>query len=67
MELEKVGINSRRYFYPSLNTLPFLQYQPCPVSEEIAKRVLCLPLHPELKESEICKISNIVRKAIWLL
>ena len=52
-ELEKVGIGTRRYFYPSLNTLPYLSStQPCPVAEDIASRVLCLPLYPDLSDEE---------------
>lgn len=39
------GIFPRRYFYPSLNTLPFLNARGCPVSESIATRVACLPLY----------------------
>ncbi len=46
--LKEKEILPRRYFYPSLNTLPYIQYQPVPVSESIAKRVLCLPLFYEL-------------------
>jgi dTDP-4-amino-4,6-dideoxygalactose transaminase len=56
------GINTRRYFYPSLNNLPFLtEHYSCPVSEDISKRVLCLPLYFDLEEQiieEICKIIN---------
>jgi dTDP-4-amino-4,6-dideoxygalactose transaminase len=52
-ELEKEGIGTRRYFYPSLNTLPYLSStQPCPVAEDIASRVLCLPLYPDLSDEE---------------
>jgi dTDP-4-amino-4,6-dideoxygalactose transaminase len=52
-ELEKEGIGTRRYFYPSLNTLPYLTAtQPCPVAEDIASRVLCLPLYPDLSDEE---------------
>jgi dTDP-4-amino-4,6-dideoxygalactose transaminase len=56
-------IHPRRYFYPSLNTLPYLQqagYKPCPVSESAAMRVLCLPLYNELQKEEVVKIANIV-------
>jgi dTDP-4-amino-4,6-dideoxygalactose transaminase len=43
--LEKIGIGTRRYFSPSLDTLPYLQPQPeQPVSRNIVQRVLCLPL-----------------------
>ncbi len=57
------GIFPRRYFYPSLNTLPYLQQsgaKACPVAENVAMRVLCLPLYYELQEEEIMKISEIV-------
>lgn len=44
-ELEKLGIGTRRYFYPTLDTLQYLQPQPSqPVAHDIAERVLCLPL-----------------------
>ena len=56
-------IHPRRYFYPSLNTLPFLQqagYKPCPISESTAMRILCLPLYYELRKKEIVRIAHIV-------
>src|SRR5690606_34392039 len=54
-------INTRRYFYPSLNNLPYLAGpKQCPVSEDIAKRVLCLPLYYELSVAEVEKICNIL-------
>lgn len=52
-------IFGRRYFYPSLNTLPFVPYQPCPVSEDISRRVLCLPLYESLTMEELYKICEI--------
>lgn len=59
--LFKNDINTRRYFYPSLNNLPFLKDNyPCPVSEDISKRVLCLPMYYDLQVSDIEKISKII-------
>ena len=46
------GILPRRYFYPSLNRLPYVGQQSCPVAEDIAGRVLCLPLYHSLTEEE---------------
>jgi dTDP-4-amino-4,6-dideoxygalactose transaminase len=43
-KLKANQIFARRYFYPSLNELPFIERQYCPISEDISKRVLCLPL-----------------------
>lgn len=59
--LNAQGIFPRRYFYPSLNTLPYVQKTPMPVSESISKRVLCLPLYVGLMEEEIKKIIEIIR------
>lgn len=54
-------VGTRRYFYPSLNTLPFLtKHYPCPVSEDIARRVLCLPMYFDLAAHDIERISKIV-------
>ena len=52
--LARHHINTRRYFYPSLNTLPYITGgNPCPISENIARRVLCLPLYYELTEVDV--------------
>ena len=65
--LIKNDIVPRRYFYPSLNTLPYLQYHgyiSCPVSESLASRVLCLPMYDGLLKDEILKVSKLVKEAI---
>ena len=63
-KLNKSKIFPRRYFYPALNGLPYIQKQvKMPVSESIASRVLCLPLSYDLgKDSvlKICKILNVI-------
>ena len=50
----------RRYFYPSLNTLRYVGYQSCPVSEEISKCVLCLPIYYSLDKDSQRKIIQIL-------
>ena len=40
----QLNIHPRRYFYPSLNRLPYINGHDCPVSEAAAKTVLCLPM-----------------------
>lgn len=62
--LEKQKIYSRRYFYPSLNTLPYVEYQPCPISEDISSRVLCLPFYPDLQANDAEKIMHIVKETL---
>ncbi len=60
--LMEAQIKPRRYFYPSLNTLPIIQADSCPNSEDIAKRVLCLPLSSKIQEEEISKVATIIMK-----
>jgi len=60
--LHRGNIFPRRYFFPALNTLPYLPIhgQSCPVAESVARRVLCLPLYAELEESAVEKIAAII-------
>lgn len=46
-------IFARRYFYPALHTLSFVDKFECENCLDISRRVLCLPLHHDLKEAEI--------------
>lgn len=60
--LQDAGIYPRRYFYPSLNLLSYLpEYFPCPVSEDIANRILCLPIFPDLDTEVQHTIISIVK------
>lgn len=61
-QLEKNNIFTRRYFYPSLNTLFFVQYRNCSASEDISKRILCLPLYHDLMPDEQLIICDILKK-----
>jgi dTDP-4-amino-4,6-dideoxygalactose transaminase len=63
-KLELNNIIGRRYFYPSLNTLDYVDNNlPKSISENIAARVLCLPLSIDLKVEEIDTISNVIHSA----
>src|SRR5207244_794106 len=42
-------IYPRRYFYPSLNKLPYLEYTKAAIAEDLSSRVLCLPLSAALE------------------
>ncbi len=57
--LSKLDIFFRRYFYPSLNTLPYLKKRfSCPVSEDICLRIACLPLFVGLENDTVQKICD---------
>jgi len=61
--LNKKNIFPRRYFYPSLEKLPYLQVSSnMKVSSCIAKRVLCLPIYEDLKVEQVNAIADIVMK-----
>jgi len=61
--LTEKGIHARRYFYPSLNKLPFINSEiSCPISESISPRVLSLPLYYGLDLQDVLKICEIIRQ-----
>ena len=60
-KLKKNDIYARRYFYPSLNKLPYIDsVQECPVSEDITRRILCLPLYHDIEDEMVKKICGIL-------
>lgn len=62
-ELKAEGINPRRYFYPSLNSVPYIKNSPSlPVAESISRRILCLPLYDSLELADQKKIISIINK-----
>lgn len=58
--LELSHIYCRRYFYPSLSTLPYVKKQDMPICESIASRVLCLPMYHTLTVSELDLIARLL-------
>ena len=64
LEVQKVLNNNqifpRRYFYPSLNRIKFVNGSPMPISESIASRILCLPLYVGLEENELNLIVSLL-------
>lgn len=59
--LDKHEIFSRRYFYPSLSSvLPYLKPIEMPITENISKRILCLPLYFDLTIVEVEMICRLL-------
>lgn len=53
----------RRYFYPSLNKIEYINSNvTCPVSEKTASTILCLPLFHELKNSDQDLIISLIKR-----
>ena len=61
--LNENQIFPRRYFYPSLNLIPHTQGSKMPISENIASRILCLPLFVGLDKTTLNKIIGIVNES----
>lgn len=62
--LNEENIFPRRYFYPSLNKLPYLNGASCPISEDISQRIACLPLYVGLSDENIEMISSVIIEAL---
>lgn len=61
-KLKENDILPRRYFYPSLDTLSYLDSkQICNNSRDIASRILCLPIYPILEKEDIKRILSIIK------
>lgn len=57
-ELNEQKIYPRRYFYPSLNLLNYVNRETMPVSEDIASRIMCLPLYKDLETDVLFEITK---------
>ena len=59
--LNDENIFPRRYFYPSLDTLEYIEpKQECKISRDISKRILCLPIYAELEK----EVQDVVIKTL---
>lgn len=65
-ELKKSNIMVRRYFYPLISQFPTYKGldsakpENLPVAEEIAKKILCLPIYPGLENKAVEIITEII-------
>lgn len=63
--LKRREIFVRRYFYPSLaKVLPYVSPKVMPITEDVAKRVLCLPMFYDLSLEEVDLISRIILRVL---
>ncbi|MDO4494025.1 MAG: DegT/DnrJ/EryC1/StrS family aminotransferase [Clostridia bacterium] len=63
--LQERGVGARKYFYPATNELPYVTerfgHSETPVAADASRRVLTLPIYPELTEEELQTIFSAVR------
>jgi len=63
--MNKHHINPRRYFYPSLDTLDYIDSNSAAqISRDIASRILCIPIYPGMKEQETASIIEVIESCL---
>jgi dTDP-4-amino-4,6-dideoxygalactose transaminase len=63
--LNEQEIMPRRYFYPSLDTLTYIEpKQEMLISRDISTRILCLPIYAELEKEIQKKIISIIKESL---
>ncbi len=62
--LNDAGIYPRRYFYPSLEDLPYILKNNCKIAADISKRILCLPLYHDLTTVILQPITNVINNIV---
>jgi dTDP-4-amino-4,6-dideoxygalactose transaminase len=66
-KLRENDIFARRYFFPLISDFPMYRGMPSahrenlPVATEIASKVLCLPMYPDLAEADQTRIVELIR------
>jgi dTDP-4-amino-4,6-dideoxygalactose transaminase len=67
-EFRKYNIYSRRYFYPLISHFPAYRglmsanRNNLPIAEKISKQVLCLPFFPDLNNTDVFRILDILKR-----
>lgn len=68
-KLKANGIYARRYFYPLISSFPMYRGRPSaaaaslPVASRVADEVICLPIYPELGESDQSRVIDVILQA----
>lgn len=71
-QLKQVGVYARRYFYPLISEFPMYRSLPSAKKEhlgtatEISKAVLCLPIYPDLSESDQMRVIDTIKSVVSL-
>jgi dTDP-4-amino-4,6-dideoxygalactose transaminase len=61
IKMKKKNIETRRYFYKSLNLISnYKSKKSNPIAEDLSRRILCLPIGSDIKISDIKKIIEVV-------
>jgi len=64
--LQQQKIYTRRYFYPLISQFPMYREiasastQNLPIATDVASRVLCLPIYPDLSDDDVRRIAGLI-------
>lgn len=67
-KMREQNVLGRRYFYPLISTfstyrgLPSATTENLPVANKVANEVICLPMHHELSEKDIYKVTSLIKQ-----
>lgn len=61
---KKQDIELRRYFYPSLDQLSYVNSANMPNSNRVAERVLCLPMYHSMSQYEQDRVIQLVQNSV---
>ncbi|MEK8049894.1 DegT/DnrJ/EryC1/StrS family aminotransferase [Ideonella sp. DXS22W] len=65
-QLRSAGVHARRYFFPLISNMPMYRGLPSanperlPVANDVADRVLCLPIYPDLSTDDQQRIIDLL-------
>lgn len=62
--LNAIEVLPRRYFYPALNTLPYVSASESSIAESVSRSILCLPLYAGLEDQDIERICNVISQTL---
>lgn len=66
--LKKENIYSRRYFYPLISSFAMYRHLPSahpdhlPVANQLAEKILCLPIYPDMDEGEQMRVISVIQQ-----
>ncbi|MFH0726847.1 MAG: DegT/DnrJ/EryC1/StrS family aminotransferase [Pseudomonadota bacterium] len=65
--LRQHGIYARRYFYPLISEFPMYRGLPSastdnlPVAQNVSRKILCLPIYPNLSNAQLSLVVDVIR------
>jgi dTDP-4-amino-4,6-dideoxygalactose transaminase len=62
--MEQIGIETGTHYKPIHTMKMYQNYRILPNTENIGKQIVTIPIHPNLKTSDIDKIVNSINKFI---